>query len=92
MTAPIMHLQACYIVVALLFVFGFQVNVNSFQFDYDPTSFQSLTDRNLIRSLRAANAKPNLKARSIKGCLAHEIDLHYLDGIRATVYVISRFC
>ena len=86
-----MHLQACYMIVTLLFVLGFQVNANSFQVDYDPASFQSLTDRNLVRSLRAAKAKSNLKARSIKGCLEHEIDLHYLDGILATIYAISLF-
>jgi hypothetical protein len=78
-------------IVALLFVFGFQVNANSFQVDYDPTSFQSLTDRSLIRSLRAAKAKSNLKARSIEGCLEHEIDMHYLDGILTAVYAISLF-
>jgi hypothetical protein len=78
-------------IVALLFVLGFQVNGNSFQVDFDPTSFQSLKDRNLVRSLRAAKAKSNLKARSIKGCLDHEIDLHYLDGMLAAVYAISLF-
>ena len=86
-----MHLQACYMIVALLFVLGFQVNANSFEVNYDPSSFQSLTDRNLIRSLRAAKAKSNLKARSIEGCLEHEIDLHYLDGILATVYTAGLF-
>ena len=86
-----MHLQAYYTIVALLFVLGLQVNANSFQVDYDPASFQSPTDRNLIRSLRAAKAKSNLKARSIEGCLEHEIDLHYLDGILATVYAIGPF-
>jgi hypothetical protein len=86
-----MHLQAYHTIVALLFVLGLQVNANSFQVDYDPASFQSLTDRNLIRSLRAAKAKSNLKARSIEGCLEHEIDLHYLDGILATVYAIGPF-
>jgi len=84
-----MHLQACYTIVALLFVLGFQVNANPFQVDYDPTSFQSLADRSLTRSLRAAKAKSNLKARSIEGWLEHEIDLHYLDGILASVYAIS---
>ena len=84
-----MHLQACYTIVVLLFVLGFQANANPFQVDYDPTSFQSLADRSLTRSLRAAKAKSNLKARSIEGWLEHEIDLHYLDGILATVYAIS---
>jgi hypothetical protein len=86
-----MHLQACYTIVALLFVLGFQVNANPFQVDSDPTSFQSLTDHGLTRSLRAAKAKSNLKSRSIEGWLEHEIDLHYLDGILATVYAISLF-
>ena len=84
-----MHLQACYTIVVLLFVLGFQANANPFQVDYDPTSFQSLADRSLTRSLRAAKAKSNLKARSIEGWLEHEIDLHYLDGILAAVYAIS---
>jgi hypothetical protein len=85
-----MHPQACYTIVALLFVLGFQVNANPFQVDYDPT-FQSLADRSLTRSLRAAKAKSNIKARSIEGCLEHEIDLHYLDGMLAAVYAISLF-
>jgi len=84
-----MHLQVCYTIVTLLFVLGFQVNANPFQVDYDPTSFQPLADRSLTRSLRAAKAKSNLKARSIEGWLEHEIDLHYLDGILASVYAIS---
>ena len=84
-----MHLQACYTIVTLLFVLGFQVNANPLQVDYDPTSFQSLADRSLTSSLRAAKAKSNLKARSIEGWLEHEIDLHYLDGILASVYAIN---
>jgi hypothetical protein len=83
-----MHLQACYTIVALLFVLGFQVNANPFQVDYDPTSFQSLTDHGLTRSLRAAKAKSNLKARSIEGWLEHEIDLHYLDGIYLPLFML----
>jgi hypothetical protein len=86
-----MHLQACYTIVALLFVLGLQANANPFQVGHDPTSFQSLADRSLTRSLRAAKAKSNLKSRSIEGWLEHEIDLHYLDGILATVYAISLF-
>jgi hypothetical protein len=75
-----MYIHRCYLIISLVFTLGLRVDATSFGVQYDPVTLKPILDRNLIRSLRAATTKSNIKARSIEGCLEHEIDLHYLDG------------
>lgn len=66
--------------VFLMFLLGLHAHATSFAIERDPTSLEPLGNHRPVRNLRAAKTKTDIKARSIEGCLEHEIDLHYLDG------------
>lgn len=82
-----MHIYESCTIVCLVLVFGLCVDSTLFGVEYDPITLKPVMGHNHVRNLRAATTKSNLKARSIVGCLEHEIDLHYLDGNYASAYL-----
>ena len=75
-----MHIFGSYIIVSLILVLRFHADATMLGVEYDPITLNPLMGYSHVRRLRAATIKSDLKARSIEGCLEHEIDLHYLDG------------
>lgn len=74
----------------LLLILIIRVGYAAFGVNHDIAEPVSLAGNGIpARSLRAAHASSNIKVRSMEGCLGHDFDLHYLDGLNHCIALSS---